>query len=91
MDGLGRETMTKLFGAALMVAALGIGGCEDRKDLDSRDEAKKELKELQPGNQTMEERAEKARDEVKDAGDDVKRQGRNAGRELREGARDAER
>ena len=61
--------MTKLFGAALMVAVLGVSGCQDRKDLDNRREAKKELKELQPGNQTAEERAEKARDDLKDTGE----------------------
>ncbi len=83
--------MTKLFGAALMVAVLGGAGCQDRKDLDDRGEVRKELKELQPGNQTVEERAEKARDDLKDTGEDVRRQGRNAGRELREGARDVKR
>ena len=49
MDGPGGNRMTKLFGAAIVIAALGIAGCEDRKDPDSRGEAKKELKELQPG------------------------------------------
>jgi len=83
--------MTKLFGAALTIAVLGIAGCEDRKDLDDRGEAKKELRELQPGNQTVEERAEKARDDLKDSGKEMKRQGRSAGRELREGARDVQR
>lgn len=83
--------MTKLFGAALMVAVLAAAGCEDRKDLDDRREAKKELRELQPGNQTVEERAEKAGDDLKDTGQEMKRQGRSAGRELREGARDVKR
>ena len=52
--------MTKLFGAALMVAVLGVSGCQDRKDLDDRREAKR-AQGLQPGNQTAEERAEGAR------------------------------
>jgi hypothetical protein len=73
--------MKKLFGVALVAAALGIAGCEDRGT--DRGDLKREVKELPPGEQTNRERVEKAGEEVEEAGRETKRQAREGSRELR--------
>lgn len=75
--------MRAFLGLAVLTAALGLAACEDRS------EAKRELRELPPGEQTNRERAEKAGEELREGGQEVRRQAREGSREIRRDANEA--
>jgi hypothetical protein len=77
--------MRAFLGVAVLTAALGLAGCEDRGE-----ETRREVKELAPGEQTNRERAEKAGEETREAGNEIRRQAREGSREVRRDAREAQ-